>query len=470
ISTAQPGGALAKALLEFDPRLQLEFLKEERRELEKHGETKMYEVSAWSLPLAYNIDAYWTTSSFNVNAGVITKVPLSSGVVHNMDARFAYIIDMVGEKTYQMMVRLFQEEVIMYASQRPFTIEGRSFAPGALVIRVRGNKPSMPELLGQLADEIGLDVIGVNTGNSSEGSLLGAGTYRLLQKPKVGIVMGSGIDYTAFGSLWFMLDQELEIPHSLINVAELDDSRLDMYNVLILPASWGPLDRWLGNAGKLIKDWVSAGGTLICTGESSVWASDTTSGFSNARIKRQVVDKLDDYELGVTREKQAESPEVDTIALYYPEKVPDEKKDKEKSGKPGLDDAKQLDEWQRKFSPQGVIMNALLDTEHWMSFGLGESVPVMVYSRHAFLANPPVKAVARLADGNDIRLSGLLWPEARERWANTAWATRESKGEGQIILFATNPHMRAYFFGSRQLIVNALLYGPGMGARFEGPY
>ena len=48
VSTAQPQGALAKAILEFDLHLKKEFLEEERRELEKNGETRMYETSAWS--------------------------------------------------------------------------------------------------------------------------------------------------------------------------------------------------------------------------------------------------------------------------------------------------------------------------------------------------------------------------------------------------------------------------------------
>jgi hypothetical protein len=37
-------------------------------------------------------------------------------------------------------------------------------------------------------------------------------------------------------------------------------------------------------------------------------------------------------------------------------------------------------------------------------------------------------------------------------------------------MFAADPNMRAYFYGTRTMFVNALLYGPGMGSSFEGPY
>jgi hypothetical protein len=38
-----------------------------------------------------------------------------------------------------------------------------------------------------------------------------------------------------------------------------------------------------------------------------------------------------------------------------------------------------------------------------------------------------------------MRLSGLLWPEARERLADSAYLTVERLGNGQVILFASSP-------------------------------
>jgi hypothetical protein len=142
----------------------------------------------------------------------------------------------------------------------------------------------------------------------------------------------------------------------------------------------------------------------------------------------------------------------------------------EKKKRPGKEEAKEIDKWNRRFSPQGTILKAGLDTEHWMSFGLKENLPILAWSSRALMAKPPVKTIARFAGVNDLRVSGLLWPEGRERFAGTAYATRESKGKGQVILFANGPNIRAYFYGSRKLFLNAVLYGPGMGSRFEGPY
>ncbi len=470
VSTAQVNGALAKAVLEFDPHLKKDFLEEERREIEKHSDTKMYEVSTWSPALAYDLETYWTTSRVNVKLNKVTRVETSSGRLINPDARVGFIIDMVGEKTYQVLGRLFSKDVVIRASEKAFTVEGKAYAAGALFLRKRGNPGDLAGILKQLAEEIGLDIHGVNTSLSTEGSNLGAPTFKVLTKPKVAIIAGDGINYTSFGALWFTVDKELEIPHSLINLSNLGRVNLDEYNVLVLPASWGKLAPRLGNNGKhKLEEWVKGGGTLICTGNSAVWAADTAKGISEVRLKRQVLDKLSLYESALKRELTAEKPEVDTIALWYPEKIPEEKTS-EKLSTPDSKMLKEQDEWQRKFSPTGVILRANLDTEHWLAFGMKESVPVMVNTRHAFMAKSPVKTVARFSDKNSLRLSGLLWPEARERWANTAYLTRESKGSGQVILLATDPNPRAYFYGTRKLFVNAVLYGPGMGAGFREPW
>ncbi len=470
VSTDQPQGALAKAVLEFDPRFKYEIIKEERREVEKFGRSKIYDLSTWSVPLAYNIESYWTTTAFNVTTESSGETKPSPGKVYKPEAQFGFAVNMIGESTDRLLVKLFDQDLVMYSSEKPFTVEGREYAAGSIVIRKRGNPDNLTQILEKLAAEIGIDIFGINTGRSEKGSYLGAETFRLLKKPTIGLIGGDGISTSSFGTAWFMLDQELGVPASLVSVSRLAEQNLSLYNVLIVPSSWGPLDYSIGDEGRrTLKEWVEDGGTLICMGQSAVWAADSSSGLSQVRLRQQVLDKLQEFDLSVARERQAESPEVDTLALWYPEKVKADTTKKEKAPAPSLEEAKRADEWQRKFFPRGVIMKAELDIEEWLSFGLARSLPVMMYTDDALLAKAPVKTVARLAGEKDLRMSGLLWPEARTRWANTAYTTRESKGRGQVILFATDPNERAYFYGSRQMLVNAILLGPGFGSDFEGP-
>lgn len=63
-----------------------------------------------------------------------------------------------------------------------------------------------------------------------------------------------------------------------------------------------------------------------------------------------------------------------------------------------------------------------------------------------------------------VRMSGLLWPEAAARISSSAWVTRQSVGRGQVILFAYPPTFRAAQLGAIRVMENALIYGPAMGA------
>ena len=62
-----------------------------------------------------------------------------------------------------------------------------------------------------------------------------------------------------------------------------------------------------------------------------------------------------------------------------------------------------------------------------------------------------------------VRMSGLVWPEAAQRIANSAYLTRERFGEGQIILFSGEPNFRGSSLGTNRLWLNAIVYGAGLG-------
>jgi hypothetical protein len=48
--------------------------------------------------------------------------------------------------------------------------------------------------------------------------------------------------------------------------------------------------------------------------------------------------------------------------------------------------------------------------------------------------------------------------------------TRGSDGKAQLILIAGAPAFRGYFHGTERLLINAMLFGPGLGARQPLPW
>jgi len=118
-----------------------------------------------------------------------------------------------------------------------------------------------------------------------------------------------------------------------------------------------------------------------------------------------------------------------------------------------------------------VHLRLALDEESWLAWGVGgDSLPALVRTSRALIAPAPGEVAARYPAPDRLHLGGLLWPEAAGRLAHTAYAVRETKGRGQVILFVDEPEFRGWTLGTRRLLVNALLYGPGLGTRWSAPW
>jgi hypothetical protein len=219
----------------------------------------------------------------------------------------------------------------------------------------------------------------------------------------------------------------------------------------------------LGKGGaERLKTWVEDGGTLVTMGAGSAFAADSTVALTSIREKSQIFKRLPEYDRALAYAKAAVSPVVDSVDVWDVKPVA-EKKDEKKLAPPDVDSLKDADETARKLRPRGAILAVDLKEKHWLTFGARSPLAVLVDTDCVYLAKSPVEVAGKFAPRDRLRLSGLLWPEARERWSETAFVAREARRNGQIILFADTPNFRGYFYGGERLLLNAILLGPGFG-------
>jgi hypothetical protein len=521
ISTRQPLGNLVAAMLEFDPRFKNDFLVEERRELLRFDQSRLYDTTAWNIPMLFDVEAYELSMSIPSDAARVKTLPAAVEPRSNVTRPVAWLADGRDDRGVSLAARLMERGVRVRYAEKPLNFDGVDHARGAIVVVAKDNltfEGSLADEVAKAATELGVAISPISSG-LGEGDLpdLGGGFFRLLQPPKIAVLAQSPISPYGYGETWFLLDQTLRIRAASIDFNALGGVDLRRYNTLIIPS--GAHDDDLKPHLAALKDWVSQGGTLIAM-ESSAEAFAKEGGLGSTRLLPDVLGKLDDYRLAAVRDWEglAATPAGDAVYSRKPPEKLDYPWLVEEGDKASDEELKRRDSWRQIFAPQGAVLAARVDDRHWLTAGCDAILPVLYGGKTVLMAPTGVQAPIRFgvfveakqppatepapkepahADakgqedakqakaetkeppkplpsgwrvapkGHDmiLRMSGLLWPEAADRIANSAYVTREQIGRGQIILFASDPTTRAATLGTQRVLSNAIVYGPGLGAR-----
>jgi len=495
IPARQPLSTMVQAWLEFDPRYTTDSLNRERKELERKQRSKAYDVTAWSPAHAFDLDAAWCDAVDVRKTRITALPPREKGVVAlsgPSEPVYGWIVDGEDDGAVLFAAHGMEKGLQIQMSDEPFTSAGRGFARGSLLVRRHENGADVAEKVAQAAESAGVRVYATGTARSpDEKPDLGGQHFNLLSRPRVGLLANAPFDTDSFGHIWHLFDAEIGIPVTQVDAQQLGGYDLRRYNVLILPDG-GDVGSILKENAEALRNWVRGGGTLVACGGSATRAVvDAEMKLSSVKMRPDVLDDLEKYALSVKREREAGTKPVDEAALWgdkaaeKPTEEPgkgakedqEEKKDEDKGEegkgskeagakeKAEKEDAKRRDRWLRTFSPRGVILRGEVNPDAWITAGCGGELPVFFEGGNVYLSELPVRTAVRLAASDRLRISGLVWPEARERIADSAYCTVEGQGAGQVILFASSPVFRGWFPGTARLLANAVVYGPGAGAR-----
>ncbi len=490
IPNRQPEAHLVATMMEFDARMPDDYTGRERRSILRGEGSTIYDVTAWNAAMLHGLEA--VTFDGAVPASAARWQPGATIDLPAVDRdAIAWGVDGADDASVAFAARLLEQGVQVRVASRAVELGDVSLARGSVIVQPwdnRGYEGELAAVVEATAAHLELPVASLTTG-LGDGDLpdLGGGHFERLEPPRIALLSRSGHNFYDFGSIWHTLDHQLAIRHAHLDASVLNFADLRRYNVIVVPARfWGSLDDGSRSA---LGTWIEAGGTLIAIANSAAALAVEEGGLSSARRLRDVLGDLDSYEQAVLREAMAETssaPDGSRVWSHTLEEGGDAPwtrlGDLSRASSEVLE---RNDAWEREFMPQGAFLAARTDDEHWLTFGTGRELGVLVNSSSVLMASSGVEAPVRfgiwedgdasearrvgwsaLPAGKDLRLrmSGLLWPEAAGRIANSAAVTRESRGSGQVILFANSPTFRASTHGTARLLLNAMIYGPGFGA------
>ena len=382
-----------------------------------------YDVSAWTLPLAFGVDYYEVKQKPDAFLGAKLKaMNLDGGELVGGKATSAYLMPWNRYFNPKSLYSILDRGILPRITTAPFSAEvaGKSmqFKRGTIVIPVvqrdadaRITAAELHRLMEKLVSEDHVQIYATNSSSTPSGPDLGGAFQGVLKKPHVALLSGAGTSAYGSGEIWHLIDNRMNIPVSRLNAENLNRNKLSKYNTIIFPdGNYSKLDSTDVNH---LKEWVSSGGTLISVQSGSKWIVDNN-----------VIDE--------------ELVENQKLALDIP-----------------YDQVRLVAGAQRI---GGAIFNINIDNTHPLGYGYRNKHPVFRRGYTFFkLSESAAANVGRYT--NKPLLSGYVSEEKLAGIKDTASIIAKKQGSGHVVMFADNPAFRAFWYGTNGLLLNAIFFG-----------
>ncbi|MEM7260855.1 MAG: M14 metallopeptidase family protein [Planctomycetota bacterium] len=399
-----------------------------------------YDVSAWTLPLAFGLP-FGAVERESATAAELIGEPvdpatLSVGRVRLTEEAIAGAFEWHGYFAPRALARLLDADVRARVATKRFTstVSGgtssepatREFDYGTIVVPL-GVDPDenrrIRTLLRTIATEDGLEVHGLIGGLTPGGVDLGSPNVRPLELPRPLMVVGRGVSAYESGEVWHLLDTRYDVRLSMVDLDRLGRVDLTDYtHVIMVAGRYGSVST---DARDALKAWVRGGGVLVATKTAIAWAASEILG-----EKAHANHGHDDHD------EEEEGPEVE-IPRYV---------DYEAERAKGL--------------LNGSIFEVVLDTTHPMGYGYTQSrLPVFRNSTRVLeVGENPYGAPVRYTASP--LLAGYASKKNVDRIARSAAVRIDRHGSGTVIRMVDNPNFRGVWWGTNKLFANALFFGP----------
>lgn len=379
-------------------------------------DTSFYDVSAWTLPMAYGLEVTQVRGA-DAGAGQPVKVlSLDGGLVRDGDARAGWFLGWGRMMAPRALAALHAEGVITRMATQAIDLRGTPrlrIHPGDVFIPAQQPKVSGEELKALIARLAARDHVvftPVAQGLSARGPDMGSPGHVPIRPTSIALLSGAATSAYRMGEVWHHLDHRLGLEVSVLDADRLGQADLDRYDVIIVPGGrYGGVEQ---DDREALRDWVRGGGTIVAEGAGSGWlgraeiaSSQHVSGFISAGGSNHA-------------ERQSRT------ALHR---------------------------------LAGAFLEVRLDTTHPLAFGMPERMPVFRVGTHLFDREKRSGIVVGNYGPRPL-LSGYASERRQDLMAGKAAVTVERAGSGRIVHFMDQLAFRGTMLGSSRLLANAIFF------------
>jgi hypothetical protein len=373
-------------------------------------DSNTYDITAWALPYVFGLKAYASKENIKGKFSSFDEPKIAS---NEIDKPLAWLFNWGTSEDAQVLIALQKENIKVRQADQPFSVNGKDYPAGTLVILRAENEKlvrGVKDKLAAIARKSDKPIQAVSSGFVEKGKDFGSNVYPLLKQPKIAVVSGMEVSSLAFGEVWFYLEHNLNLSPSIINAKDINNLDINKVNILILPdGSYGPF------MGDGLTAWLNKGGKLILM-EDAIESVLDKKGF-DIKKKEAVV-------------KKDEKPDANKLLF----------KDKDR------------DDFETTIP--GAIYKINLDASHPFSYGLGKTYYSLKTDRKIY--EPFAKGWNVGLVNEKSLMAGIVGKKAREELKSGLLIGVQDFGRGQVVYLANDPLFRNFWEGGKTLFGNVI--------------
>ena len=379
----------------------------------KLSDSMTYDITAWSLPFVYGVNAYSTSKKIETSEYKENKV---ENIIDEDAVAYASIWNHMNDAKF--LSNLIENKIKVRYNEKIIR-NGDLTLPRGSVIIYKGDQTDLvyEKVLFELADKNNIKLHPIYSGMSEFGPDLGSDSVKLVKNKKIAIFSGEDgsnrVSSLNYGAIWHFFEQELKYPLTHLNVDNFKNIELNQFDVLIIPSGYYAS---IGNEANLekIRKWISKGGNLIAF-ENAIRIFTDKDGFSIKLKRNKSENKQEDVKY--------EDLNRNRIQNYL----------------------------------SGAIFKINLDNTHPLAFGYPNEYYSLKTSTSTYENLKTGYNVGKINEDDDSTI-GFVGDKIKNKFKNSLVFGHERIGRGNIIYFTDNVMFRNFWENGKLFLVNSIFY------------